>query len=507
MKISFFNELNNATDTLVFPLFKGQAIKDFLAELDAKTDGLIATHYEENKQFKCKVGDVLVVRLPKAVGHRYAVLLGLGEDEKMSQDLAETAGGKLYKALKHLGAEHVGVIMAQGLNDSDLPMDALIAHLAMGVNLSSYDFDKYKDKRDVSEDDEKGVDAIDFISSQAESASNAYIVLDAMAQGVFFARDLVNEPPNVLYPESYAEMVKEKFKPLGVQIEVLDDKKMLKMGMGALMAVGQGSARTPRMVIMRYNGASPDQKPLGFVGKGVTFDTGGISIKPAAQMDLMKMDMGGSAAVCGLIYSLALRKAPVNVVGAIGLVENMPSDNAYRPADIIKAYNGKTIEILNTDAEGRLVLCDTLSYVQEQFDPAVVIDLATLTGAIMVALGTEYTGVFCNNDALWEKMDASGKNSGEKLWRMPLGPNFSEEMKSKVADYRNLGTVARYGGASTAAAFLEFFIDKDRPWAHMDIAGTAWAHKDGATGPMGGTGAGVRALHKLVADHFEEAQA
>ncbi|MAH04446.1 MAG: leucyl aminopeptidase [Alphaproteobacteria bacterium] len=502
MKISFFNELNEATDTLVFPLFKGQAIKDALADLDTKTDGLIATHYEENKQFKCKLGDVLVVRLPKSTGHRYAVLLGLGEDEKMSRDGAETAGGKLYKTLKHLGAEHIGVMMEQGLNDSDLPMDALIAHLAMGVNLSAYEFDKYKDKRDADED-EKGVEAIDFISSQAESASNAYIVLDAMAQGVFFARDLVNEPPNVLYPESYAEMVKEKLKPLGVQVEVLDDKKMVKMGMGALMAVGQGSARPARMVIMRWNGGSPDQKPLGFVGKGVTFDTGGISIKPAAQMDLMKMDMGGSAAVCGLMYSLALRNAPVNVVGAIGLVENMPSDNAYRPADIVKAYNGKTIEILNTDAEGRLVLCDTLAYVQEQHDPEIVIDLATLTGAIMVALGTEYTGVFCNNDELWAKMDASGKHSGEKLWRMPLGDNFSEEMKSKVADYRNLGTVARYGGASTAAAFLEFFIDKDRPWAHMDIAGTAWAHKDKPTGPMGGTGAGVRALHQLIVDHYE----
>lgn len=502
MKLSFLGELNNAADTLVFPVFKGQDLKGSLLALDQKVGGLIATHYNDPKGFKFKLGEALLIRLPEVSGHRQALLLGLGEEEKLTQDNAEIAGGKLYKAIKGAGAGHAAVQLDHSVADCDLSIDGLIAHLAMGANLASYDFDKYKDKRDQ-KDDDNGVEALDFVSSQAEAADKSYAILDAMAQGVFFARDLVNEPPNVLYPESFAEIVKDKLKPLGVQIEILDDKKMVKMGMGALTAVGQGSARPSRMAIMRWNGGDADQKPLAFVGKGVTFDTGGISIKPAAQMDLMKMDMGGAAAVCGLMYSLALRKAPVNVVCAIGLVENMPSDNAYRPADIIKAYNGKTIEVLNTDAEGRLVLCDTLAYVQEQHDPQIVIDLATLTGAIMVALGTEFTGVFCNDDELWSKMESSGAKSGEKLWRMPLGDNFSEEMKSKVADYRNLGTVARFGGASTAAAFLEFFIDKDRPWAHMDIAGTAWAHKDKPTGPFGGTGAGVRALHKFIADHYE----
>jgi leucyl aminopeptidase len=502
MKLSFLADVNSAADTVVFPVFKGQELKGALESLDSQTGGLIAQHYNASKLFKFKLGQTLVLHLPEVTGFSQAILLGLGDEEKMDSDHAEIAGGKLAKALKGCGAAHAGVYMDYGVTDSDLSVDLLIAHLALGVNLASYDFDEYKDKRDLS-GDEPSLDAVDFISSQSEVADKVYHMLDAMAQGVFFARDLVNEPPNVLYPESYAEIVKEKLKPLGVQIEILDDKKMLKMGMGSLMAVGQGSIRKPRMVIMRWNGGNADEKPLGFVGKGVTFDTGGISIKPAAQMDMMKMDMGGSAAVCGLMYSLALRNAPVNVVGAIGLVENMPSDNAYRPGDIIKAYNGKTIEVLNTDAEGRLVLCDTLSYVQEQDDPKVLIDLATLTGAIMVALGTEFTGVFCNDDDLWSKMESSGAKSGEQLWRMPLGENFSEEMKSKVADYRNLGTVSRFGGASTAAAFLEFFIDKDRPWAHMDIAGTAWAHKDKPLGPLGGTGAGVRALHKLITDHYE----
>lgn len=502
MNLSFLSEINAAAETLVFPVFKGQDLQGELSALDSKVGGLIASHYSDNAAFKFKLGQTQLICLPKVSGFKQVLLLGLGEEKDLNTDKVETAGGKLFKVLKGLSTEHAAVVFDQSVTDSDVGLDVLAAYLALGVKLGAYSFDKYKDKPKA-DDEHPKLEAVDFVSAHASAAQEIFGTLDAVAEGIFFARDLVNEPPNVLYPESYAEIVKEKLKPLGVQVEILDDKKMVKMGMGALTAVGQGSIRPSRMVIMRWNGGNPDDKPLGFVGKGVTFDTGGISIKPSAQMDLMKMDMGGSAAVCGLILSLALRKAPVNAVGAIGLVENMPSDNAYRPADIIKAYNGKTIEILNTDAEGRLVLCDTLSYVQEQYDPEILIDLATLTGAILVALGTEYTGVFCNNDELWSKMESSAAKSGEQLWRMPLGDNFSEEMKSKVADYRNLGTVARYGGASTAAAFLEFFIDKDRPWAHMDIAGTAWVYKDKPTVPLGGTGAGVRALHALISDHYE----
>lgn len=502
MKISFQSELTNSAETLIFPVFKGQDMQAALLALDKKTDGLISFHADQARDFKYKLGECLVVRMPQDSSCKQVVLLGLGEEEKMSTDHAETAGGKLCKALKQIQTSNVGVYLEQNLIDNEMAMDVITAHIALGLNLAAYKFDKYKDKRDE-KDDKVTLDSIEFVSSDANTASELYEVLHAVAEGIFFARDLVNEPPNVLYPESYAETVKDKLKPLGVQIEVLDEKKMIKMGMGALTAVGQGSERASCMVVMRWNGGKTGEKPLAFVGKGVTFDTGGISIKPAAQMDLMKMDMGGSAAVCGLMLSLALRNAPVNVVAAIGLVENMPSDNAYRPGDIIKAYNGKTIEVLNTDAEGRLVLCDTLSYIQEQEDPKILIDLATLTGAIMVALGTEHSGVFTNSDDLWAKMEKSGAHSGEKVWRMPLGENFSDEMKSKIADYANLGAVARFGGASTAAAFLEFFVDKGRPWAHMDIAGTAWAHKDKVLGPHGGTGAGIRVLHNLISDHYE----
>tara|TARA_R110002124_G_scaffold129483_1_gene291003 strand:- start:308963 stop:310471 length:1509 start_codon:yes stop_codon:yes gene_type:complete len=502
MQISFQSQLTNSAETLIFPVFKGQEMHGALLDLDKKTDGLISEHAGQAQHFKYKLGEFLLIRLPKSSGYRQVVLLGLGEEAKMNADHAETAGGKLCKMLKQVHACNVGIYLEQNIIDNEIAMDIITAHMALGLNLAAYTFDKYKDKRDE-KDDKVTIENIEFVCNDANTASEIYEDLHAVAEGIFFARDLVNEPPNVLYPESYAETVKDKLKPLGVQIEILDEKKMVKMGMGALTAVGQGSERDSCMVIMRWNGGKSGEKPLGFVGKGVTFDTGGISIKPAAQMDLMKMDMGGSAAVCGLMLSLALRKAPVNVVAAIGLVENMPSDNAYRPGDIIKAYNGKTIEVLNTDAEGRLVLCDTLSYVQEQDDPKILIDLATLTGAIMVALGTEHTGVFTNSDDLWSKMEKSGAHSGEKVWRMPLGENFSDEMKSKIADYANLGAVARFGGASTAAAFLEFFIDKDRPWAHMDIAGTAWAHKDKVLGPHGGTGAGVRVLHNLISDHYE----
>ncbi len=293
-------------------------------------------------------------------------------------------------------------------------------------------------------------------------------------------------------------------KPLGVEVEIFDEKKMLKMGMGAIMAVGQGSERQPRMVIMRWNG-NPKKKtvPIAFVGKGVTFDTGGISIKPAAGMDEMKMDMGGSAAVVGLMKTLAARNAKINVVGVVGLAENMPSGNAYRPGDILTSYAGKTIEVLNTDAEGRLVLADCLTYVQRTYKPATVIDLATLTGAILVALGHEYCGTFATNDDLWGQLEKSSAASGEKLWRMPLDPVWHKEVESNVADVQNTGK-GRNAGSCTAAEFLHHFIEEGTQWAHLDIAGTAWRTSDQPTVPKFGSGFGVRLLNTLVAEHYED---
>ncbi|PCI54860.1 MAG: leucyl aminopeptidase [Alphaproteobacteria bacterium] len=369
--------------------------------------------------------------------------------------------------------------------------------------LRSYKFELYQSP---DEEDEKTVlSRAHFVLFESDVANDLYAVQACVNQGVFLARDLVNEPPNVLYPDSYAKRIKEQLKPLGVEIEILDEKKMRKLGMGAILAVGQGSDNPPRMVIMRWNGdkASTDA-PLAFVGKGVTFDTGGISLKPGPGMEDMKMDMGGSAAVVGLMKSLALRDAKVNVVAIVGLAENMPSARAYRPADIITSYAGKTIEVLNTDAEGRLVLADALSYVQKIYKPSLIIDLATLTGAMLIALGHEYCGTFVTDDALWEQMERAGKASDEKLWRMPLDKVWKKDMEGTISDTQNMAKSGRWAGSCTAAGFLWHFIDDDTPWAHMDIAGTAWIKTDKDIAPKYGTGFGVRVLDRFVAENYEQ---
>jgi leucyl aminopeptidase len=376
----------------------------------------------------------------------------------------------------------------------------------MGLRLKFYKFDKYKSKKE--DETNINLDAFSIITDAYSAAKNLFETLDAVAKGVFLARDLVNEPPNTLHPESYADLIKNDLKPLGVDVEILDEKKMQKLGFGALLAVGQGSIRESRVVIMKWNGngktKKTDKAPIALVGKGVTFDTGGISLKPGAEMDLMKMDMGGSAAVVGTMKAIAERKAKANVIGIVGLVENMPSDRAYRPGDIIKSHSGKTIEVLNTDAEGRLVLADIMTYIQDTYKPEVIIDLATLTGAIMVALGHEYCGAFANDNNLWDQLEKASKNTGEKFWRMPLDEAYRKEMESEVADLKNLGSLGRYGGACSAAGFLEHFVQEGTKWAHIDIAGTAWWKSDKPTTPKGGTGFAVRTLNELIANHFEK---
>jgi leucyl aminopeptidase len=320
-----------------------------------------------------------------------------------------------------------------------------------------------------------------------------------VVHGIFLARDLASEPANILTPIEMATRI-ETLRDLGIEVDILGPEEMLKLGFGSLMGVAQGSANKPRTVIMQWNGGKAGEKPLAFIGKGVTFDTGGISIKPAAGMEDMKWDMAGSAAVTGLMAALAGRKAPVNVVGLVGLVENMPGDNAQRPGDVVKSYSGQTIEVLNTDAEGRLVLADVLWYCQEKFDPRFMIDLATLTGAIIVGLGHEHAGLFSNNDELVGKLLAAGLATGEKLWRLPMGPEYDKQLKSDIADMKNI--TGRPGGSITAAQFLARFIN-EKPWAHLDIAGTAWSTKDLPTVPKGASGFGVRLLDRLIADHFE----
>lgn len=508
VSVSFSKKSPAKADTaVVFADDRGRLLSSGAA-LDKKASGLIAGAIAVREGFKGRHGDLLSVFLPKGAGFSQVLVIGLGDLSKLDLLGYENAGGKTLAALKSISAQQVAVLFdapqAKGVNAGDAA-----AAYASGLRLRDYNFDKYKqgNKKGKSGDGKKSPKflSVTLVCDAHMQAVKAFASYDAVAQGVAFARDLVNEAPNALYPESYADLIKKELAPLGVQIEILDEKKMAKLGFGAHLAVGMGSIRPPRVVIARWNGTgkkSGKVGPLAFVGKGVTFDTGGISIKPAAGMEEMKMDMGGSAAVVGLLRALAVRKAKVDVVGIVGLAENMPSDRSYRPGDIVTSLSGKTIEVLNTDAEGRLVLCDALTYVQNTYKPSLIIDLATLTGAIMVALGFEYAGAFVNDDKLWTQLDAAARTSGEKLWRMPLDEAYRDEMKNTVSDLKNLGNQGRYGGACSAAGFLEHFIEGNTPWAHLDIAGTAWGKADKATVPKGGSGFGVRLLHQLVADNY-----
>jgi leucyl aminopeptidase len=370
--------------------------------------------------------------------------------------------------------------------------------IASGLRLRAYKFDRYKTKKKDGEEGALRAD-VSLAVGDAAAAKKAFASAGAVVDGVIIARDLVNEPPNVLFPEEFARRASQ-LRKLGVKIEVLDVKAMQKLGMGALLGVGQGSSRPSRTVIMRWDGAKKGEAPVAFVGKGVCFDTGGISIKPAGSMEDMKGDMGGAACVVGLMHALAARKAKVNAVGAIGLVENMPDGNAQRPGDIVTSMSGQTIEIINTDAEGRLVLADMLWYVAKKTKPKFMVDLATLTGAIVVALGTDHAGMFSNNDELAERLLAAGIESGEKVWRLPLGPEYDKLIDSQFADMKNTG--GRHGGSITAAQFLQRFVD-GTPWAHLDIAGTAMGAPKTDINQSWGSGYGVRLLDRLVADHYE----
>ena len=392
----------------------------------------------------------------------------------------------------------------------DLPLDVpdlahAVADFAIGLRLRDYRFDLYKTKK-KDESEESGATRVTIAVAGHVEVEAAVALRAAVADGVLTARSLVNEPANILYPEAFADRTKA-LQALGVEIEVLDVPAMEKLGMGALLGVSQGSARPGRIVVMRWNGAAKGgngsdaaKKPLAFIGKGVTFDTGGISIKPSGGMEDMKGDMAGAACVVGLMQALAGRKAKVDAIGAIGIVENMPGPEAQRPGDIVTSMSGQTIEIINTDAEGRLVLADVCWYIQDKYQPAFMIDLATLTGAIIVALGQEYAGLFSNDDALSEKILAAGKVTGEKLWRMPLGSAYDKLIDSKFADVKNSG--GRHASSITAAQFIQRFVN-DTPWAHLDIAGMGMSSPSSDINQSWGSGWGVRLLDRLVADNYE----
>jgi leucyl aminopeptidase len=371
----------------------------------------------------------------------------------------------------------------------------LIGHFLHGLKLKSYEFNKYKTKK------ETRLISINVLGNKNKPSAQSQLKFKALEEGTFYARDLVSEPGNILHPDEYSKRL-NSLKKNGLKINIYDEKKLKKLGMYALLGVGMGSIRGSYLVTMEWNGAKNNSKPLAFVGKGVTFDTGGYSLKPARFMEDMTYDMAGSAAVVGLMKSLALRKAKVNAVGVVGLVENMVSGDAQRPGDIVKSYSGKTIEVLNTDAEGRLVLADALTFTEKKFKPKLMVDLATLTGAIIVSLGSEYAGLFSNDDNLSKKILNAGEKVEEKLWRMPLHKNYDKLMNSKNADMQNINYVGG-AGSTTAAQFLQRFILNKTPWAHLDIAGMAFSKYGGALNSGGATGFGVRLLNKLIEEYYE----
>jgi leucyl aminopeptidase len=445
----------------------------------------------EIEQFKGKSQSSLVISGAADLTCGRLVVIGIGAKADASKrDWTLIGGAAAGKAGK--GTVTVIASTSEGALSADEAAD-----IGLGLMLRSYKFDTYKTKS-KSPDDTGDTDVVIQVGNVA-AARKALKTRDAIADGVNLARMLVNEPPNVIYPESFAEKASE-LKKVGVKVEILDQKALKKLGMRALLGVGQGSHRKSRVVIMHWRGADEKVQPVAFVGKGVTFDTGGISIKPAGGMEDMKGDMAGAACVTGLMHTLAARKAKVNAIGIIGLVENMPDGKAQRPGDIVTSMSGQTIEIINTDAEGRLVLADILWHTQAAYKPKFMVNLATLTGAIMVALGQEHAGLFSNNDDLAEKLLQSGKITGERVWRMPLDPAYDKIIDSKFADVKNSG--GRYGGAITAAQFLQRFVN-DCPWAHLDIAGTGMASNQTDINASWGSGWGVRLLNHMVEVNYE----
>ncbi|HEY2134627.1 MAG TPA: leucyl aminopeptidase [Xanthobacteraceae bacterium] len=445
-------------------------------------------------RFKGKSGGALDLVAPGGLKVARLIVIGCGKPAEMKRkDFVKLGGIAMGKVPSNAGA---ATIVAE------LPDKAMTAEhaadLALGVRLRGYTFDRYKTKRRDDDDKPQAVKVTIGVADVARARA-AWVAKGTLADSVLLARDLINEPANVLFPVEFARRA-GSLKRLGVAVDVLDVAAMKRLGMNALLGVGLGSAQESRVVIMRWNGGKRDAPPVAFIGKGVCFDTGGISIKPAANMEDMKGDMAGAACVVGLMQALAGRKAKVNAIGAIVLVENMPDGKAQRPGDIVKTMSGQTIEIINTDAEGRLVLADVLHYVNTKYKPKLMIDLATLTGAIMVALGQEYAGMFANDDKLAERLVKAGEATGERVWRMPLGPAYDKMIDSKFADMKNTG--GRWGGAITAAQLLQRFVGKTA-WAHLDIAGTALGSPQTETNKSWSSGWGVQLLDRLVEDYYE----
>lgn len=472
---------------LVLLVEKDKPFTGLAAEADRASNGAL-TKAKQTSRFTGASGQTKEIIAVNGLSVDRVLLVGVGDLTEASDTAHVETGGTITAALGNAGSEHAYVAVdIEGIN---------VVDLAEGARLRSYRFDKYRTKEP---DAKKPTLKVVTVLTNDSNAEAKYAVRDKVIDGVFMTRDLVSEPANVLYPESFAEEI-ETLTELGITVEVLGETEMQELGMNALLGVGQGSAKESKLAIMHWNGAGKDDQPISFVGKGVTFDTGGISLKAGPGMEQMKWDMGGAGAVTGLMKALAGRKAKVNVIGIVGLVENMPSSNAQRPGDVVKSMSGQTIEILNTDAEGRLVLCDAIWYTQERFKPKFIIDLATLTGAIITSLGHEHAGIFTDSDELSAQLTSAGLLTGDKVWRMPLHANYDKLIDCAIADMKNIGGAP--AGSITAAQFLKRFTN-DVPWVHIDIAGTVWSEKDLPLSEKGGTGYGVRLLDRFVADYYE----
>ena len=481
-----------ALSAIAAPVFENQTLAAAGEALDAASGGALSRAMGSSR-FTGDLDQTLDVIAPAGLHASRVVLVGAGAREKLGDLGAERLSAAAYQAVKNTGDR----ILELRLGDLS---DAQAARAALGVRLAAYRFDRYRSKEKPEK--KPSVTKVRIVCADPDAATAAYEPLAALADGVTFARDLVSEPANVLYPEEFARRVKE-LQSLGLEVEVLGEPQMTELGMGSLLGVGQGSVRESQLAVMVWKGAAdPDAPPIAFVGKGVCFDTGGISIKPAAGMEEMKTDMGGAAAVAGVMHALAARKAKVNAVGILGLVENMPDGNAIRPGDVLTSLSGQTIEVINTDAEGRLVLADAIWYCQERFKPRALIDLATLTGAILVALGDEVAGYYANDEVLASNLAAASTAEDELIWRMPLHKPYDKKLDSLIADVKNI-TGNRYAGSVTAGLFLQRFVT-NTSWAHLDIAGTAWKSPGSSTIPEGASGFGVRLLNRLVADCYED---
>lgn len=490
MDILFERNDEKAHKSLVVGIFENKELSNDAKRINTENKEII-TEFLKYNQFEGKVGEVSTLTLFNP--YRIITLVGLGKLEDLSSQKWQEVGASLFPVLWKAGIEE---IYCSFLDNRFLNQAVSVAEAAAGFHLRSWFFDHYKTKNKK----EGTLRSIVFFSENPSESQNHYTKLKAINQGVFTAREVISEPANILYPASMAERAKA-LESLGVKVEILGEEEMKNLGMKALLGVGQGSEKESQLIVLQWMGKESDEAPIAIVGKGVTFDTGGISIKPSNNMEDMKYDMAGSAVVLGLIESLALQKAPVNVVGVMGMVENMPSGSAQRPSDVVKSLSGQTIEIVNTDAEGRLVLADALWYTQERFKPCYMIDLATLTGAIVVALGHEYAGLFSNNEDLAKKLQKASEETQELVWRLPLSANYDKDIDSDIADVKNVGS-GRGAGSTTAAQFLQRFVN-NTPWAHLDIAGVTWEKKGTKFSEKGATGFGVRLLNNLILSNFK----